>query len=691
LWLIICFAIAVISLAAPAKPMLLFVATNGNDAWSGTSAIVKSGGKDGPLATVQYALGVAREVRRANAAAEIQIVLRNGIHFLSVPLVLKPEDSGITFAGYEKERPVLSGGRRISGWKVVPAGQGVIWSAEVPEVREGKWFFRELWVNGTRATRARYPNEGYLALVDAPDKTPEWTQGQASFHFRPNDLAAWPTITNAEVIVMDRWVESRLPVTGLNEAQHLLSFGKKSVFQLSPGDLYYLEGALDFLDVPGEWCLERSSGMVFYRPRQGETLARMEAVGPVLSQVVRLEGKPESKQFIERVTFRDLTFAHTEWCFPEGFQSARDKPAISPEPKSDVGGFGQAAIGVPAAVLGEGVRGSLFERCSFEHIGNYGLELGRGCSSNRIDHCDFDDLGAGGLKLGETAIRSKPAELARANEVTHCHIYDGGKLFASAIGIWIGESPDNKLTYNLIHDFFYTGISIGWTWGYGPSATSNNVVAFNHVHHIGEKANQDGPILSDMGGIYTLGMQPGTRVVNNLWHDIAGLRYGGWGIYFDEGSSSILAESNLVYRTTHGGFHQHYGATNLLRNNIFAFARDHQLQRTRPEPHPSFIFTNNIVYYDTGVLLGGDWAGEQYVLDHNIYFDARTGTNRTVTAGLTQSRARKHDANSVIADPLFAGPKQDNFRLGSESPALKLGFHPIDISQAGMNAGRPAK
>ena len=158
-------------------------------------------------------------------------------------------------------------------------------------------------------------------------------------------------------------------------------------------------------------------------------------------------------------------------------------------------------------------------------------------------------------------------------------------MFASAVGIWIGQSPGNRITHNLIHDFYYTGISIGWTWGYGPSLATNNTVELNHVHHIGVKSDGDGPILSDMGGIYTLGKQPGTVIRNNLWHDIAGIRYGGWGIYFDEGSSGILAESNVVYRTTHGGFHQHYGETNVVRNNIFAFARDHQIQRTRPEPH----------------------------------------------------------------------------------------------------------
>jgi hypothetical protein len=686
----------------PVRPGHFFVATNGNDLWSGTLLSPNSKRTDGPFATLSRGVLAARNTHPV--ASPCAVYVRRGTYFLNQPLVLLPQDSGLDLEAYAGEKPVLSGGRRIEGWQAAMVGGKRLWVADVPGVREGKWSFHELWIDGRRAVRARHPNKGYLSVESLPDKASEWTQGQTRFRFREGDLKPLrvpPAAaigdakegrgealeTNAEVVVMSRWVESRLPVLSIDEKERLVTFSKRSVFELAAGDLYYVEGAFAYLDEPGEWYLDQAGGKLYYLPRPGESLGRVEAIAPALVQVLRLEGRPEAGQFVEHVRLCGLTFSHTEWYFPTGFQSAKNKPTISPEPKAEVGGFGQAAIGVPGSVWGEGVRACIFTNCTFSHLGNYALELARGCQQNRVLASDLFDLGAGGVKLGETSIRTQAGEQSRANEISNCRIHDGGKLFHSAIGVWIGQSPDNRVTHNLIHDFYYTGISIGWTWGYGPALASNNIVEFNHVHHIGVKSDGDGPILSDMGGIYTLGKQPGTLVRNNLWHDMAAIHYGGWGIYFDEGSSGIVAESNLVYRTTHGGFHQHYGETNTVRNNIFAFARDHQLQRTRPEPHSSFTFETNIVYFDSGALLTGNWSDNNYQLDWNVYFDARPGataeTMRLERATLEQWRARGHDRHSIVADPLFIAPRQDNFELLPASPALKLGFRPIDLTGVG--------
>ncbi|HEU0038433.1 MAG TPA: hypothetical protein VFR76_04095, partial [Verrucomicrobiae bacterium] len=137
----------------------------------------------------------------------------------------------------------------------------------------------------------------------------------------------------------------------------------------------------------------------------------------------------------------------------------------------------------------------------------------------------------------------------------------------------------------------------------------------------------------------------------------------------------------------HGGFHQHYGATNTVRNNIFAFARDQQLQRSREEPHVSFSFSNNIVLFDQGVLLGSTWKNDNFVLDGNVYWDSRPGAKpgemKFAGATLEQWRARGHDQGSLIADPLFVAPQKNDFRLQGSSPALKMGFHPIDLNRVG--------
>jgi len=666
------------------------VSRDGRDAWSGNRATPNGAKTDGPFATIGRALTATREWRKSQAGASSiapTISVGPGVYVQAEPLVLNPEDSGLTVVGASRGRPTISGGRQLVGWKPTQHDGKQLWAAAVPQVGAGQWYFRELWVNGQRAVRARYPNRGYLRVAGLPDPAPEWTKGQARFQFAPGDLKPWSTLNQGEVVVMNRWADSRLPMSHIDEQQHVISFAKRSVFALEKDDLYYVEGVFEALDEPGEWYLDRQAGTVYYFPRPGESLGDLEAYAPALSQVLRLEGRPDEETFVERVVFRGIEFSHTEWCFPDGFASSKDRPEIFPRPEPEIGGFGQAEIGVPGAVWGRGVRNSAFENCSFHNLGNYGLELTAGCQSNRITGCEFSEVGAGGIKLGETVVRNVASEQNQGTEVRECRIHDGGQMFHSAIGVWIGQSPNNSLVHNEIHDFYYTGISIGWTWGYGPASASNNLVAFNHVHHIGVKSNGDGPILSDMGGIYTLGKQPGTRVLNNLWHDIAGLRYGGWGIYFDEGSSGIVALSNVVYGTTHGGFHQHYGETNLVGNNIFAFGRDQQLQRTRVEPHVSFSFQTNIVYFDSGNLLAGDWAKDQYEMDRNVYFDTRTAGNpeamRFANATLKEWRARGHDLNSAVADPLFTGPQSRDFSLRPDSPALKMGFQPINLRSVG--------
>ena len=187
-----------------------------------------------------------------------------------------------------------------------------------------------------------------------------------------------------------------------------------------------------------------------------------------------------------------------------------------------------------------------------------------------------------------------------------------------------------------------------------------------------------------MGAVYTLGVSPGTEVSFNVIHDVHAFDYGGWGLYTDEGSTGVAMENNLVYRTKTGGFHQHYGRENLIRNNILAFSRTDQLQRTRREEHVSFRFERNIVLYDRGQLMGKQWTDDRLLLDHNVYWnlggEVRFPGNQELSTWRT---ATGHDARSLVADPMFMDPWNDDFRLAATSPALTVGFVPFDATRAG--------
>jgi len=643
----------------------LYVAPNGSDKWSGRLAAPNKAKTDGPLATLEGARGAIRRIKAECGGLKRPIVvqLRNGTYFLDRPFELTSDDGGtkdcpVTYEAYRTakgvERVVISGGRAITGFAPTEANGLDVIAAAVPGFKEG-WYPDQLFVNDRRAHRTRLPKEGWYTIKSAPVGE-QWSEGQDSFSFEEGEIkSSWRNLLDVDVVALTLWIESRMPIESVDDANHTVKLAKRSRFWLASdfdrnkGGRYYIENVFEALDTPGQWYLDRSDGRLYYYPLPGENWREATFIAPRLERLVQITGTAEKP--VEYVNFRNLRFAHTQHILPP-----------------DRSGSAQAAVEVPGAIYAVFARNCEFDRCEVSHIGTYAVEFGPGCSRNTVRRCLICDMGAGGVKIGHGAERITVSD----NEIA-----DGGKIFPSAVGVWIGSSPHNRVTHNSIHDLNYTGVSVGWSWGYAKSAAVDNLVASNHIHHIGRG------VLSDLGGIYTLGVSPGTILRNNLIYDSQSYSYGGWGIYTDEGSTGILIANNVVYRTKTGGFHQHYGKQNIVTNNIFAFAAEHQLQRSRNEPHTSFTFQRNIVYYDTGALLGGNWGDDNYDMDYNLYWD---GSGRPITfagASLEQWHKRGHDEHSIIADPLFVDPAHDDFRLKPDSPAFKLGFKQPDISNVG--------
>jgi hypothetical protein len=602
----------------------------------------------GPLKTPQAALEQARALRRAGAQGPLTIQFRAGVYELAETLVLTPQDSDLVFEAAPDERVVLSGGRAVRGWT---KGEHNVWTALV----EGR-AFRQLFVNGSRAQRARTPNEGFFR-ADGPSSLNQ----PYRLKFRGQDVRKSWAGSGAEAVVLLAWAYVRMPITTVDEAAHVATLaGNPRASNREDNARYWIENTPDALDAPGEWYLDRARGVVSYKPLDAENPPAGEIVAPALHQLVRLEGQPAAGQFVRRVVFRGIEFSYADW-------------DMDPQGIADT----QAASFAGAAFDAAGAEDCHIEHCQFTHLGEYAIAFGRGCKRNHIVANEIFDIGAGGVKIGEAALRENEAEQNCDNFVIDNHIHNLGHVAPSAIGAWVVQSSRNTVAHNHIHDLPYSAISVGWTWGYGPTQAQGNRIEYNHLHDIGQN------MLSDLGAIYTLGVQPGTVIRHNLIHDVQSFTYGGWGIYPDEGSSHMLIEDNVVYACKSAGFHQHYGRENIVRNNIFAFNRETQLMRSRTEPHVSFTFENNIVYFDDGRLLGHNWKGDGFRMDRNVYWDTRGLTPRFSAWSWDEWRARGKDLNSVIADPLFVNAASGDFRLRPESPALKLGFRPIDLREVG--------
>jgi len=514
------------------------VATDGKDA--------NPGSQDRPFATLACARDAVRERIKAGLEADVTVLVHGGRYALTAPLVFGPEDSGteehaVTYAAAPGETPMISGGRRISGWKNGDAGK---WMTPLREVKDGTWTFRNLWVNGRRAVRARFP--------DTDAETPRVQLLGASLSndlktftikLAPEVVQAWRSPSDIEVLVDGNWAINRKRVQSVDPKTGTLVMApphRKTIPWNQPrkGRWAYLEGSPDFLDQPGEWHLDRKTGVLSYWPLPGEDMTKAEVIAPVLTRLVEVKGTPEKP--VRNLHFVGLTFAHTDWQIPDvgyfGVQACHH-----------VRGQGEARAWdrIPCAIRCDYAEGCSFRDGAIGHLGTGGIEFVDGCAQCTLEGNHLSDISANGVMLGGPKTEELVAKDCR---IASNHVHATGVEYMGAVGIWVGFAQRAQIVHNRVHDTPYTGISVGWQWNPQPTPCKENLIAWNHIFDVMRN-------LGDGGGIYTLGFQPGTVLRGNHIHDVRRSRFNqaapNNGMFIDEGSKGFLFERNVIYATAH--------------------------------------------------------------------------------------------------------------------------------------------
>ena len=652
---------------------VIYLSPDGHEGASGTTS--------DPLSSLQEAVEKARQMK-AQGQEGVTIRLKAGDYIISKPLLLTAEDSGT------EDQPFIIEGEgmektRIQGAVTLPAFQqdnNGLWSVDLKEVLNMGQDISQLFVDGTRATKARTPNKGKYYMTGSVEETlidemPErgaTRAGLAAHRFEiPQEAVPALEKVNAKALgrlkiwVLHSWDITRRLVNSFDlQGRGIYTVGErqKSWNPLTNTSQFMLEDDMSFLDEPGEYFLDDSSKILYYMPLEGQDIKHATAVVPTVEQSVIIRGTDDGP--VSHVTIRDLSLLYTR----HTMSWKGDEPQ-------------QAAAGQDAAITVDCARDITLENLEIAHTGNNGVWMRRAVMDSRIQGCWMHDLGIGGVKLGELAIPSDEQKLlTRDIEVDNNILSGGGEVYPTGVGVTLFQTSDNCITHNEISDFYYSGVSVGWVWGYAHSPSKRNKILYNHIHHIGWG------ILSDMGGVYTLGLSEGTEVSHNVIHDIYSLGYGGWGLYTDEGSTDIKMEYNLVWNCKSSGFHQHYGENNMIRNNVLVNQIRNQLEASRVEDHNSFDFTRNIIIYNKGGMYGYNWKTVDFKAYDNIYFNTQGETTFNGMSLEQWQKATGKDLTSKFQDPGLKDSYLDRKHLEFTNQELlkEIGFEMFDPSQAGV-------
>lgn len=506
-------------------PVNYYVSPTGNDANPGTFEL--------PFATLERARVAAHSIN-ANMQSDIIIYLRGGVYWLDAPLAFTAEDSGnnghnIMYAAYRDEKPVLSGGVQITGWSLYDPVKN-IYQARVDSALET----RQLYVNGARAVRARSEENpaGFLKTATGYTITLETMQSWRN----PNDI---------EFVYQQEWKSYRCGVSSIDGSsiimkQPCFTNAQRTPFTTIDTPLW-IENAYELLDAEGEWYLDRSAGLIYYKPRFGEKMSASIVVAPRLETLITGTGTLDEP--IHNLGFTGLIFSDATWLGP-----ARDVGYVEIQANYfQVGDGPLVAQPTPANVSFTAARSIRFERNTFTRLGATALAFETGSQDNQVIGNRFYDISGIAIRIGGTTEEDRLYNQAavRNNIIANNLIHDIGLEFFGAPAIFLGFTSDTVVSHNELSYLPYSGISVGWGWGHGeqgeyprlysPSSARHNRIQYNYIHHFMQ-------VMQDGGGIYTLGNQPRSIISNNYIHDQIG-RFGG--IYLDEATRGFSVTRNV--------------------------------------------------------------------------------------------------------------------------------------------------
>ena len=519
----------------------------------------------GPF-TIERALQEARLVKMRHMADNPILELQPGTYRLTQPIIIRPEDKWLTMEAMGDV--VITGGVQIKGWR----RQGKLWVADVPEWNGRPLEFRQIWVNGRKAVRARdVADFEQMWRIRGMDKEKEELYVPAAavrkvLHARQVEMVLHEMWCVANLRVKDIKVQGdSAAITFHNPESHIHfmhPWPSPMVTTNGHNSAFYLTNARELLDTPGEWYLDTKEQRLYYMPLPGEDMRTAEVEVPALETLLKVEGTPDEP--VSYVTFKGITFRHATWLRPSimghaplqagmyMIEAYKIKPQLSRR-NGDHKLDNQGWVGRPAAAVEVNAADWVqFKNCTFEHCASTALDYHTFIKEGRIDNCTFSDIGGSAILAGSFGPEGHEAHLPYAPadmrsictglQILNNRIDDAANEDWGCLGIGAGFVRDIRIEHNEISNVSYTGISMGWGWNQQTCAMANNVVRANYIHHYARH-------MYDTAGIYTLGSQPHTFIEENVVSDIYTPGYvhdpeHWFYLYTDEGSSYITVRNN---------------------------------------------------------------------------------------------------------------------------------------------------